>query len=473
MTRDPQPAPHPDEPDIAWRPAVSKTARPVYLAIADALAADILSGKLARGTRLPAQRALADALALDFTTVTRAYAEARKRGLVEGRVGQGTYVRGTAAAPLPAARTGGVDMRMNLPPYFDDPPLVARMWQGMASLEASAGLELLRRYQEAGGTLADRTAGARWLADRIPDVDPDRVLICPGAQGALLAIVKLLVAPGELICVEELTYPGFRALAAHLRLQLVGAKMDRDGMLPDAFDEICRTRKPKALYCTPTLHNPTTATMPVARRKAIAAIARQHDVLIIEDDAYGALPPNPMPPLSLFAPERSYYVAGVAKCLSPALRIAYVVPPDLRQAARLANSVRAMTSMASPLTAAIATRWIEDGTAAAVVAAIRKESAIRLQIAESLLPRPRLQSPADGFHLWLNLPPPWTRGEFIARLQLGGVGVVGSDAFAIAAPPEAVRLSLGVVSSRDELRQCLQLIADLLGEQPAFSATVV
>lgn len=74
-------------------PAIRKAAGPVYLAIADALSADILSGKLEASARLPPQRALAAALGIDFTTVSRAYAEARRRGLVEGRVGQGTYVR--------------------------------------------------------------------------------------------------------------------------------------------------------------------------------------------------------------------------------------------------------------------------------------------------------------------------------------------------------------------------------------------
>ena len=76
-----------------WMPALGRDGGPVYLAIAEAIAADIDEGRLLPGMRLPAQRALAEALGIDFTTVTRAYAEAGKRGLVEGRVGHGTYVR--------------------------------------------------------------------------------------------------------------------------------------------------------------------------------------------------------------------------------------------------------------------------------------------------------------------------------------------------------------------------------------------
>ena len=146
--------------DGFWIPEIGAAARPVYLAIADALAADILAGKLAPGTRLPPQRTLAEALAIDFTTVTRAYAEVRKRGLLEGRVGQGTYVRAAAQPSAPVAPGGVVDLSMNLPPRFNDPPLSARMWRGVAALGPPGGLALLLSYPEPGGTRVDRGPGA-------------------------------------------------------------------------------------------------------------------------------------------------------------------------------------------------------------------------------------------------------------------------------------------------------------------------
>ncbi|HVB69080.1 MAG TPA: GntR family transcriptional regulator, partial [Acetobacteraceae bacterium] len=93
----------------SWKPKVSKSGGPVYLAIADALAADIQSGRLAEGARLPPQRTLAEALGVDFTTVTRAYAEAGRRGLIEGRVGTGTYVRRTPSGAAPSPPPGPVD----------------------------------------------------------------------------------------------------------------------------------------------------------------------------------------------------------------------------------------------------------------------------------------------------------------------------------------------------------------------------
>ena len=461
-----------EDTSAAWMPVIRKADGPVYLAIADALSADVLSGRLAGGTRLPPQRTLAELLGIDFTTVSRAYAEARKRGLVEGRVGQGTYVRLKRTAGSYVS-SGLIDMSMNLPPRFDDRALTARMWNTMSNLQTGEGLELLLRYQEAGGAARDRAAGVRWRSRRIGTVSADRVLVCPGAQGALLAVAGVLAGPGDVICTEALTYPGFLSLAAHLRIRLAAVQMDADGIVPEAFEASCKREKPKALYCNPTLHNPTTITLPLARREALIAIARRYQVPIIEDDAYGALPVQPVPPLAALAPDMVYHVAGLAKCVSPALRIAYLVVPDARAVTRLASAIRATASMASPLTASIATHWIEDGTADEILSAIRREARIRQDIAAAILPAGVAGADPQGFHIWLKLSTPWMRGDFTARLRSAGIGAVASDAFTLAAPPEAIRLGLGAAANHDELRQSLQIVADLLSESPASSSMVV
>jgi DNA-binding transcriptional MocR family regulator len=213
--------------------------------------------------------------------------------------------------------------------------------------------------------------------------------------------------------------------------------------------------------------------MSLERRAAVVAVARKHGVPIIEDDAYGMLPRPPLPPLAALGPEFVYYVAGLAKCLSPALRVAYVASPDARSAARLGGTIRAITSMTSPLTAAAATHWILDGTAAAVLAAIRSETVARQEIARGVLPPGTFSANPEGFHLWLPLSRPWTRAEFATRLRSAGIGVVGSDAFAVGSAPEAVRLGLGAPVTRTELRTSLQTVADLLAEQPTMSSMVV
>ncbi|WDZ81007.1 PLP-dependent aminotransferase family protein (plasmid) [Ensifer adhaerens] len=458
---------------IPWSPTIRKADGPLYLAIADAIAADIADGRLADGMRLPPQRVLAEALGIDFTTVSRAYNEARHRGLVEGRVGQGTYVKARRARIARPVTSGIVDMSMNLPPLFDDEVLAAKLWADMAALQAEHGLDLLMRYQAPAGTVHNRAAGAAWLQPRLGAVPIERMLICPGAQGALLAALSSLAKAGEAICAESIAYPGLRALTAHLGITLLGVAIDDKGLIPEAFEELCSTHTLKALYCNPTLHNPTTATLPLERREAIVAIARRYGVPIIEDDAYGALPVAPPPALAALAPDLVYYIGGLAKCLSPALRIAYLVVPDSRSSVRIEGVIRATAGLASPLTAAIATRWIEDGTADAVLAAIRAETAARLEIAKSCLPRGTAATDPRAFHVWLRLPPPWTRGEFSGRLQAAGIAVVPSDAFAIGPAPEAVRLGLGAAATHEELRRSLLTIADLLGQSPAASSLVI
>ncbi|MBO1074544.1 aminotransferase-like domain-containing protein [Roseomonas marmotae] len=457
--------------ELAWVPVIDRATGPLYRAIAEALERDLRAGRVAPGTRLPPQRVLAARLGIDFTTVTRAYAEAARRGLVEGRVGQGTFVR---ARPAPEPRTGArmADLRMNLPPLPAGRELRDRIRRDFAAFGAVMDMELLLRYQQAGGSGIDREAGVAWLAGRLA-VPPERVLVCTGAQGALLALLSLLCEPGDLVCCEALTYPGFRSLAAHLRLRVAGLAMDRHGLLPDAFEEACQRQRPRALYCIPTLHNPTTATLPPERREALVAIARRHGVPIIEDDAYGALPLQAPPPLAALGPEIVHHIAGLAKCVSPSLRIAYLAVPEARQVPRLMGAMRATMGMAPPLTAALATRWIGNGTAAAILAGIRAETAARHAIAMELLPAGLVAADPSAFHLWLRLPEEWTRGELMARLGPAGIGAVGSETFAVSAPPEALRLALGAPDGHGALRAGLGELADLLAEPPAMSSLIV
>ena len=454
----------------SWTPKLSSRDGPIYLAIADALAADIASGQLAEGARLPTQRRLAEDLDIDFTTVSRAYAEAQSRGLIEGRVGQGTYVKARRSAPSRVQPSGLVDMSMNLPPRFRNSSLTRRMWESVKDLE-DKGLNLLMRYQEPGGIMEDRVIATSWLSRRLPDVTPDRVLVTAGAQGALHAVLSVLTEPGDTICSEQLTYPGFRSVASHLRLKLLPLEMDRHGLLPDSFELACRNAKPKALYCMPTLHNPTTRTMPLGRRRELVELARAYNVTVIEDDAYGALAPDAPAPLAALAPDVVYHVASLSKCLSPALRVAYIAVPEGRSL-RVANAIRASASIVSPLTSATASRWIESGVADAVRDEIIRESAARLQVLDSTLSKDA-ETSVGGSHVWLHVPEPWTRGELVSRLRSVGVGVVASDAFAVSSPPEAIRIGLGAAETLEEVKRSLVVLADLLSQQPAISTMVV
>ncbi|WP_426313012.1 PLP-dependent aminotransferase family protein [Methylobacterium fujisawaense] len=460
-----------------WVPDLKRWGKPRYLAIAEALADDIRTGRLTAGTRLPTQRALAEALDLNFTTISRGYVEAHKRGLIEGRVGQGTFVIEPARPPrssgaAAARQIGPVDFTMNLPPEPDAPALQARMQAAFVDL--SGDLISLLRYQGFGGTEEDKEAALRWLKGRGIVPPRERLLICPGAHSALFSILGQVAQAGDTICAERITYPGIRALAAHLRLRLVDLPMDRFGVDPDAFAAACTKVAPKAIYLNPLLQNPTTATLPRARREAIIAVARRYAVTIIEDDAYARICPTPPPSFAELAPEITYYVAGLAKCLGAGLRLAFLVAPSARSALPLGGALRAATVMASPIATALATRWIMDGTAEAIVQFVREESAARQRIAAAMLPAGAYTADPHAFHVWITLPEGWTRSAFASQGRSAGLGVIGSDPFCIAGtPPEAVRLCLGGPSTRQQITHGLEVLAHALEGSPALASAYI
>ncbi|MCJ2083760.1 PLP-dependent aminotransferase family protein [Methylobacterium sp. J-090] len=460
-----------------WKPDLKRWGKPHYLAIVEALADDIRTGRLTVGTRLPTQRALAEALDLNFTTVSRGYVEAHKRGLIEGRVGQGTFVidpvrPGRATPSNDGSRIGPVDFTMNLPPEPDAPALQARMQASFAEL--SGDLPNLLRYQGFGGTDEDKEAALRWLKGRGIVMPRERLLICPGAHSALFSVLGQIARPGDAICAERITYPGIRSLAAHLGLRLVDLPMDRYGVDPDGFAAVCTKVAPKAIYLNPLLQNPTTTTLSRTRREAIIAVARRYAVAIIEDDAYARICPAPPPSFAELAPEITYYVAGLAKCLGAGLRLAFLVAPSARSALPLAGALRAATVMASPISTALATRWIVDGTADAIVQFVREESAARQRIATALLPGGTYTADPHGFHVWITLPEGWTRSAFASQGRSAGLGVVASDPFCVAGtPPEAVRLCLGGPSTRQQITQGLEVLAHALEGSPALASSYI
>jgi DNA-binding transcriptional MocR family regulator len=456
-----------------WLRRIEIGDRPAYLLIAELIAEDVRTGRLGARDRLPTLRDLADELGLNYTTIARAYAEARKRGLVDSRPGMGTFVRGHAPA-LPLRGGSGAEMTMNMPPEPGDAALVARMQASAADLLARTDPYALLRYQDFGGTPEDREAATHWLRHRLPGCDASRVLVCPGIHSVLAALISQLARPGEMICVESLTYPGIKAIATQLGVQLHALTLDDDGPSAAEFELACKTLKPKALYCNPTLLNPTTATVSRTRREALADIALRFNVPLIEDDAYSMLPREVPSPLALLAPELTYYITGFSKCLGAGLRTAFVAAPTERAAQRLAGALRATTVMASPITNALATRWIADGTAMAMLEAIRDESIARQALATTHLGRYGFAAQPEGFHLWLPLTSSWSVVEFASFLRTQGVGVVASAAFSTDGdPPDAVRICLGGPLSRDDCDRALRLIADTLEHPRHPHATVM
>jgi DNA-binding transcriptional MocR family regulator len=455
-----------------WNKRLQIADRPAYLLIADLIAEDLRNGRLVARDRLPTLRDLAVGLDLNYTTVARGYAEARKRGLIDSRAGTGTFVRGTSPA-LPLRGGSAAEMTMNLPPEPADEALLQRLRDSAADVMARCDLYTLLRYQDFGGAPEDRETGAEWLRTRLPEARAEQVLVCPGIHAALIALVSQLARPGELICVESLTYPGLKAIANQLGVKLHALPLDDEGPSAEAFEHACKTLKPKALYCNPTLLNPTTLTMSRSRREVLADMALHHSVPIIEDDAYAMLPRQVPPTLASLAPDITYYITGFAKCLGAGLRSAYVHAPGARQTQRLAGALRATTVMSSPITNAVTTRWIQEGLAQQMLEAIRAESLARQNMAFEHLARHGVGTQPEGFHLWLPLDSSWSVVEFASYLRTQGAAVVASPAFSTDGdPPDAVRICLGGPIDRADCERALRLVADTLDHPLHPHATV-
>jgi DNA-binding transcriptional MocR family regulator len=446
-----------------WIPHLFETSGPAYLSIADAIARDMETGQLQSGDRLPPQRKLAALLGLDFTTVSRGYKEAAQRGLVESQVGRGTFIRGAQKDgrqddPL---RSAQVDLSMNMPPEPDDPDLIDRMRGGLA--DVSANMVSLLRYQSGVGSDKDKEAASVWLSMRGMVPRLERVAITPGAHPAIMAALEVLAGPGDTIACEAITYPGIRKICKHMGLNLVGIDFDDDGILPEALSKVIALHGPKALYLNPTLNNPTTRTMTAERRMAVADILRHHQLPLIEDDAYGFVPARAPAPLATMIPDLTWHIGGLAKCIGAGLRLAYVVSPDSRQALSLEQAIKTTAVMASPVTMAIVTRWITDGTADRIRRFVRKEASARQKIAAQCLPNANFVSDPEAFNIWLTLPHGWHRADIMGRMAGRGLGIVPSDAFVVSgSAKEQLRICLGGPITREQLREQLEFLGHTL-----------
>src|SRR4029079_1323732 len=223
-----------------WIPTLSEWSGPPFRRIVDALSADISSGRLKRGQQIPTHRALAGALSLDLTTVTRAYGEARRRGLIEAQVGRGTFVSETTVrAPENIPHAVKIDLSMNVPPQPIEANLDLHIAQGLKAIQDETGLSAFLNYRQPGGSDDERAVAAHWLRRRIPDARSERLIVYPGNQTILFNLLVALTSPGDVILTEALTFPGMKAAARQLGVRLFGIEMDADGIRPEALKSAC------------------------------------------------------------------------------------------------------------------------------------------------------------------------------------------------------------------------------------------
>jgi DNA-binding transcriptional MocR family regulator len=465
-----------------WTPAIADRPGPRYRAIADALAEAVADGGLCTGDRLPTHRDLAVKLGVTVGTVTRAYAEAEKRGLIGGEVGRGTFVLGRKPPPPPrdslswppaaTENPAAVNMMVVKPPQRIATAALAETLRDIAA--DGDALELLG-YTPHAGLTRHRAAGADWMNRRhnTLSLQAENVLLAVGAQNAIAIAMAALARPGDVVLTEKLTNYGVKVLAATLGLHLEGVALDEHGLLPDAFDSACRRLGPKLLYTVPSLQNPTGSVMPEERRREIAAVARRYDVVILEDDVFSFLLDG-VRPIQAVAPDITVFLTSLSKSVAAGLRVGYLAAPPA-MTPRLETAARALLYNAPALTAEVAARWINSGQADKFADHQKEEDAARQKLARAILPPACLHGHPAGEHLWLTLPEPWRGGDFVAETRRRGALVTGADTFVVgrASAPHAVRISLCMPENREDLVRGLRVLADVLNDPTASALSIL
>jgi DNA-binding transcriptional MocR family regulator len=449
-----------------WQPDLTRFPGPRYRAIAEALAADLREGRLRPGDRLPTHRDLAWRLRVTVGTVRRAYAEAARRGLIEGEVGRGTFIRAPVPASVPDMPAGPNPAPINLAQGHPVPgPEAALLGEALRDIAATADLADLLRYQLHNGRAADRAAAADWLLAAGVPAAPERVIITAGAQHSIATILSALTSPGDVVATEAMTYPGFKAAAQLHYLRVEGVAVDQEGLRPDAFAALCRAVPIRLLYCSPNLCNPLAGVLSLERRRAIVEIARRHDVILVEDDVFGFLIDRP-PSLAELAPERALHATSLSKCLAPGLRVGFILAPG-GMLDRLMLAMRGSLWMAPPLMVELVTRWIRSGVAADLAAGKRQEARRRLDLARAAFGN-RCAMPDASYHFWLPLPESWGDGAFAAEALRRGVAVTPGAGFSVARTPplNGVRICISPPDTVEAVEHGLKILAGLLAEEP-------
>jgi DNA-binding transcriptional MocR family regulator len=396
---------------------------PLYVKLASAITAAVERSDLLPGTRLPPERALAQALRLSRTTVVQAYARLREAGTIESRHGSGTWVRraGKTAWPSPQEHEVSSAFRRNV--VFRS--LVER--SGEAISFVSAQLPPLRQVDEAAravaregatslgntegyfpmGLPALRKAVAAYLSRTGLPTREEQILVTCGAQQAISLIAGLLVARGETVVTEDPTYIGAIDVLASAGARVLTVPSAADGLDLDRLRALLALR-PRLLFVVPTFHNPTGGLMPEPCRRAIARFADDLQVPIVEDNTLAelGLGGEPPPPIAALAKSAAVLTIGsLDKLFWTGLRVGYIRGPEA-WIVRLGR-FKALSDLGGPLVSqAIATRLLTDVEAA--VKARRREVGGKLALLTTLLARHlpawTWKKPAGGLLLWVRLP---------------------------------------------------------------------
>ncbi|BAB47726.1 PLP-dependent aminotransferase family protein [Mesorhizobium japonicum] len=420
-----------------WLPDLTGGAGPLYQRLADSVEAGIDQGVIGAGTKLPPQRDLAYDIGTTVGTVGRAYQLLRERGLVSGEVGRGTYVLGRRADGV---KPEAPDVSVEGTRYVDAPQDKLR-FDSTAAPDVGQGAVvadvLSRTAQDHPHEISSYTrdfpgrwyeAGARWLARNSFRPAADGIVPTLGTHAAVMAAIAALTTPGDYVAFEHLTYSQISRSAGLIGRRTALVASDDEGLDPADFERVCAQKHPRMIFLMPTAQNPTLTTLSAGRREAIARVAREYNVILIEDDLYGHLTDDPTPLLAEYAPERTIVAGGLSKSVAAGIRGGWLsCPPAYRHRIRVAHKM--MTGGMPFLLAEVNTRLVLSGQASDIRKRCIAEISARIAIVRETLAGFAFKSHDKVPFVWLTLPDPWLSGTFKNACLEHGVLIDDEDEF--------------------------------------------
>ena len=485
---------------------LDRTSRiPVYLQISDQLRRQILSGDIPDGQRLPSERQLAERLGVNRTTVLNAFERLKSEGLLEARIGSGTVARcevgedaqnGAAAgatfgsAPVwnqlfsqHAVRndSGLVGELLSLASRTD----VISFATGIASPDSGpAGIlrgveaELLRRentrallHSPTEGFLSLRTQMCRLMQRRGVFTCPEEVMMLAGSQQGIDLAARVFLDPGDIVVIEEPTYfPAMQVFkAAGARVMTV--PVDGDGMRVDILEQLLGRYWPKLIYTNPTYHNPTGTVLSAERRRKLVALAAQHNVAVLEDDAYGDLCYEERQPPLLKALDRDGYVmylSTFSKNVYSGLRLGWMIAD--RKLIKKLSSAKMLTDLhSSSLSQWLVERFITDGGMAAHLKKICAEYAEKRDLLLAALGRyapaeMSWEKPGGGYYIWCRLPEGVSATALVTRAAERKVTFIPGGPFFFSEKGDGfIRLNF-TYAPKDRIDDGIRLLCSAIGE---------
>ena len=456
-----------------WRTVDRGTNGTLHTALADRIKSLILDGRVPIGARLPAERGLADALALSRTTVTAAYAQLRDTGHATSRHGSGTYTSLPDQAVVhssglwragPGSPGNGPDEVIDLLTAAPVAPLPqlreATLWAAdhlsefiHANGYSPYGLEGLRE------AIADR------YSERGAPTTADQILITTGAQGAITLAARLLCRGGDRVLIETPTYPNATDTLRAEQVRLVPVPVDGHGWTAGAMERALTEARPRMAYLIPFFHNPTGALMPPEQQRSIAAAAHKSGTWLLADETLidTALDvPTPAPFSAAVRPGDQDLVltcGSMSKSFWGGLRVGWI-----RGSARVIHELAAMragTDLASPvIEQLIAIRVLRSGETVLDEHRERwreQRSALVAALAQTL-PQWTYRMPAGGICLWLRMDRE-DSSMLAMRAQTHGLWLHSGPRFGVDAGTMDRYLRLPYTLSAEDLTEAVRRIA--------------